>query len=60
MKRAPMFDVMMMIVFLKFTRFPRLSVRWLPEHLQQDVEDVGVRSISSSSTTEYGLRFTFR
>ena len=28
MKRAPMFDVMMMIVFLKFTRFPRPSVRW--------------------------------
>ena len=28
MKRAPMFDVMMMIVFLKFTRLPKPSVRW--------------------------------
>ena len=28
MKRAPMLDVMMMIVFLKFTRLPRPSVRW--------------------------------
>ena len=27
MKRAPMFDVMMMMVFLKFTRLPRPSVR---------------------------------
>ena len=28
MKRAPMLEVMMMIVFLKFTRLPRPSVRW--------------------------------
>ena len=27
MKRAPMFEVMMMIVFLKFTRLPSPSVR---------------------------------
>ena len=44
MKRAPMFDVMMMIVFLKFTRLPEtVGQVAVFEHLQQDVEDVRVR-----------------
>ncbi len=50
MKRAPMFDVMMMMVFLKFTRLPRpIGEMAVLEHLQQDVEDVGVRLLDSSS-----------
>jgi hypothetical protein len=53
MKRAPMFEVMMMIVFLKLTRFPGHPSGAVLEHLQQDVEDVGCAfSTSSSSTTE--------
>ena len=44
MKRAPMFDVMMMIAFLKSTGLPE-AVREVPvlEDLQQDVEHVRVR-----------------
>ena len=44
MKRAPMFDVMMMIAFLKFTAVPE-AVREMAvlEHLQQDVEEIRVR-----------------
>ena len=44
MKRAPMFDVMMMIAFLKFTRLPKpVGQVAVLEHLQQDVEQVRVR-----------------
>ena len=61
MKRAPMFDVMMMMVFLKFTRFPRPSVRWPSSNTCSRMLKMSgcAFSISSSSTTEYGLRFTF-
>ena len=61
MKRAPMFDVMMMIVFLKLTRLPRPSVRWPSSNTcSRMLNRSGCAfSISSSSTTEYGLRFTF-
>ena len=61
MKRAPMFDVMMMIVFLKFTRLPRPSVRWPSSNTCSRMLKMSgcAFSISSSSTTEYGFRFTF-
>ena len=61
MKRAPMFDVMMMIVFLKFTRVPRPSVRWPSSNTCSRMLKMSgcAFSISSSSTTEYGFRFTF-
>ena len=61
MKRAPMFDVMMMIVFLKFTRLPRPSVRWPSSNTcSRMLKRSGCAfSISSSRTTEYGFRFTF-
>ena len=53
MKRAPMFDVMMMIVFLKFTRFPRPSVRWPSSNTCSRMLKMSgcAFSISSSSTT---------
>jgi hypothetical protein len=55
-----MFGIMMMIVFLKFTRFPGRQSGGPFKHLRQDVEDVGVTfSISSSRTTLCGFRFTF-
>src|SRR5216684_4310916 len=61
MKRAPMFDVMMMMVFLKFTRLPRPSVRWPSSNTCSRMLKMSgcALSISSSSTTEYGFRFTF-
>ena len=44
MKRAPMFDVMMRIVFLKLTRLPEpVGQMAVLEDLQQDVEQVRVR-----------------
>ena len=54
MKRAPMFDVMMMIVFLKFTRLPRPSVRWPSSNTCSRMLKMSgcAFSISSSSTTE--------
>jgi hypothetical protein len=54
MKRAPMFDVMMMIVFLKFTRLPRPSVRWPSSNTcSRMLNRSGCAfSISSRSTTE--------
>ena len=57
MKRAPMFDVMMMIVFLKFTRLPRPSVRWPSSNTCSRMLKMSgcAFSISSSSTTEYGI-----
>ena len=61
MKRAPMFDVMMTIAFLKLTRLPRPSVRWPSSNTCSRMLKMSgcAFSISSSSTTEYGLRLTF-
>ncbi len=61
MKRAPMLDVMIRIAFLKFTRLPRPSVRWPSSNTCSRMLKMSgcAFSISSSSTTEYGFRFTF-
>ena len=57
---APMFDVMMMIVFLKSTVLPSPSVSCpSSKTCSNRLKTSGCAfSTSSSSTTEYGLRFT--
>jgi hypothetical protein len=54
MKRAPMFDVMMMIVFLKSLVAEAAVVRWLsPKTCSRMLNRSGCAfSISSSRTTE--------
>ena len=55
MNWLPTLDVMMMIVFLKLDPALAVGQAAVVKHLQQDVEDVGMRLlISSRRMTEYG------
>jgi hypothetical protein len=55
-----MFEVMMMMVFLKSTVLPKPSVSWpSSKTCKRMLKTSGCAfSISSSSTTEYGARLT--